>query len=286
MLDPSDGPPARTIPLADVQTGSAANVAPPAQIMPDQAAFERVDGDRSIGLLLVCDHASNALPTQYETLGLAKETLARHIGFDIGMRSLTWRLARMLNVPAVLSTYSRLLIDPNRGESDPTVLMRLSDGAVIPGNRHADEVEKGHRLARYYRPYHDAISAEIDAMLAVGTVPILISLHSFTPVWRGLPRPWHVGVLWDADARAVKPFLDLLNAEGDLVVGDNEPYTGHLLHDCMNRHGTMRGLPHALLEVRQDLVSEEEQIADWANRLCPILQKLNATPDVHQIKAN
>jgi predicted N-formylglutamate amidohydrolase len=237
-------------------------------------AFDYIEGDWAGGLLLICDHARNTIPDHYDNLGLPASELERHIAYDIGMEALTRRLADMLGVPAVLSTFSRLLVDPNRAEDDPTVLMRLSDGAVIPGNRNADAAEKERRLSLYHRPYHEAIAASIDHMTRVGRSPVLISLHSFTPVWRGFVRPWHAGVLWDRDARIVHPLIAALKAGGDLVVGNNEPYTGELTGDTMNRHGTCGGRSHAILEVRQDLLSDSAGIERWAERLAPIFQDL------------
>lgn len=240
----------------------------------EHVAFDIVEGNWRGGLLLICDHARNAIPSHYENLGLTASQLARHIAYDIGMEALTRRLAEILGVPAVLSTYSRLLIDPNRGEDDPTVLMRLSDGAVVPGNRFADSAEKERRLNLYHRPYHQAISASIDHMMASGQPPMLISLHSFTPVWRGFVRPWHAGVLWDRDGRVAQKLIAALKEGGELIVGDNEPYTGELTGDTMNRHGTDRGISHALLEVRQDLVSDNAGVEHWAAILAPVFEQL------------
>ncbi len=240
----------------------------------EQVAFDIVEGNWTGGLLLICDHARNFVPPHYDNLGLSDAQLSRHIAYDIGMEALTRRLAGSLGVPAVLSTYSRLLIDPNRGVVDATVLMRLSDGAVVPGNRYADHAEKERRLSRYHRPYHKAISASIEHMMASGQSPIVISLHSFTPIWRGFVRPWHAGVLWDRDGRVAKPLIAALKEGGDLIVGDNEPYTGELTGDTMNRHGTCRGISHALLEVRQDLVSDSAGVEHWAARLAPIFEHL------------
>ena len=128
----------------------------------------------------------------------------------------------------------------------------------------------------YYQPYHQAISDEIDAFLAVDIVPVLLSLHSFTDSWRGAARPWQLGVLWDKDPRFAMPLLKTLRADPDLVVGDNEPYTGQLNGDCMYRHGTSRGLAHALLEVRQDLIQDLEGQQVWAERLAGVLSGLLA----------
>jgi predicted N-formylglutamate amidohydrolase len=183
-----------------------------------------------------------------------------------------------------MSTFSRLVIDPNRGEDDPTLVMRLSDGALVPGNVHVDGHEKRHRIARFHQPYHAAIAAEIDDRLARGIVPALISIHSFTPVWRGRARPWHIGVLWDCDRRLVAPMIAALAADPALNVGDNEPYTGALHGDTLYRHGTRRGLAHALIELRQDLIADDEGAAAWAARLATILTDLNRREDIHEIR--
>jgi predicted N-formylglutamate amidohydrolase len=230
------------------------------------------------GLILVCDHAGNALPSAYGTLGLPPAELERHIAYDIGARGVTERLAARLGAPAVLTHFSRLLIDCNRGEDDPTLVMRLSDGSIVPGNRTLASAERENRIARYYAPYHAAISTLIDRALAAGCVPALLSVHSFTPVWRERPRPWHAAVLWDRDPRLAVPLLAALRVDPALVVGDNEPYHGALAGDCMWRHGTRRGLPHALIEIRQDLIATPEGQAAWAERLATAMQGILAGP--------
>ena len=181
-----------------------------------------------------------------------------------------------------MSTFSRLLIDPNRGEDDPTLVMKISDGAIIPGNHPISPAEIDARLNRFHRPYHLAVDDLIRSVGATtGRAPLVISLHSFTPVWRGDVRPWHAGVLWDSDPRVAIPLIDDLRSAGDIVVGDNEPYDGALRGDCMYRHCMVSGIPHALLEVRQDLISDTEGVEEWANRLTPIFASLNAMDSLH-----
>ncbi len=234
-------------------------------------AFEVLPGRADEGLVLVCDHASNRLPPEYGTLGLCPSELQRHIAYDIGAREVTARLSAALGVPAVLSRFSRLLIDPNRGLDDPTLVMRLSDGAVVPGNRRLSPEEKETRVARYYEPYHRAISQVIARAAGRGRPPAILSIHSFTDVWKGRPRPWHAGVLWDTDGRLARPLLEALRAEPDLAVGDNEPYSGHLEGDTLWRHGLGGGLPHALVEIRQDLISGAAGQDGWALLLARLL---------------
>lgn len=250
--------------------------------MQDFSAFEIIPGHYDSGMVLLGDHAMNRLPDEYGRLGLPEEAFRRHIAYDIGIEGLTRRLAERLGVPAVLGCFSRLLIDPNRGEDDPTLIMKISDGAVIPGNHPITTDEWQGRIERFHRPYHRAVSQTIETVAASsGKAPLVLSLHSFTPAWKGVPRPWHAAVLWDTDDRAVRPLLDGLRASGDLVVGDNEPYDGALKGDTMYRHCMTKGIPHALLEVRQDLIGSEPGIDAWAERLAPIFAALNADPALH-----
>jgi predicted N-formylglutamate amidohydrolase len=231
-------------------------------MIPDAVEWIRRDGDPS--LLLLCDHASNAIPPAYGTLGLSDADRCRHIAWDVGARGVTLALADLFEAPAILTRVSRLVIDANRGEDDPTLVMKLYDGSVIEGNRHADADEIGRRIAAYHRPYHATVTAAIEASLAQGIEPRLVSIHSFTPQLRGRqPRPWHVGVLWDEDDRIAGPLIERLRSEDELVVGDNEPYSGRLRGDTLWRHGTCRGLPHVLIEVRNDLIADTAGQQAW-----------------------
>jgi predicted N-formylglutamate amidohydrolase len=245
---------------------------------PASEAVETIPGDPAGGLVVLCDHASNALPPQYGKLGLPASEFQRHIAYDIGAAALARRMAAALGAPAVLSRFSRLLIDLNRGEDDPTLIMRLSDGAVVPGNACIDAQERQRRLERYYHPYHAAIARVLDAAIATGRAPAIVSVHSFTPVWRGRKRPWHAGILWDRDPRLAVPLIEALRADPSLVVGDNEPYVGALKGDTLYRHGSQRGLAHALIEVRQDLIGDDRGVAEWAERLVSILARLKDDP--------
>lgn len=249
---------------------------------PDFVSFESIVGDPSRGMLLMADHARNTVPAKYKNLGLPSEQFERHIGYDIGVERVTRGLAAQLGVPAVMSTYSRLLIDPNRGEDDPTLVMRLSDGAVIPGNHPLSSAEIEERIHRYHRPYHDEIDRQLTEIQSfAGKAPLVFSIHSFTDKWKGIPRPWHIGILWDRDDRAVTPFLDALRRQDHLVVGDNEPYDGALGGDSMYRHCTSNGFAHALIELRQDLIGTEAGANEWVELLAPILDELNNRDDVH-----
>jgi len=251
----------------------------------NEAASETANAAGTSHALLLCDHASNAVPASVAggDLGLPPEEMARHIAYDIGARGVTLELARLMDAPAILTRYSRLVIDPNRGEDDPTLVMRLYDGAIVPANRHITATEIERRLVAWHRPYHAAIDAAIEARLAAGVAPALIAIHSFTPRLAGRsPRPWHVGVLWHRDGRLALPLLGRLRAEAGLCVGENQPYAGQLEGDTMSRHGTRRGLRHVLIEIRQDLIAAPGDERLWAARLAPILVDIVASTEETQ----
>jgi predicted N-formylglutamate amidohydrolase len=247
-------------------------------------SFEALDGDLAGGFVILVDHASNYIPPEYQDLGLPRAELERHIAYDIGAGPLARLLAERFHAPALLTSFSRLLIDANRGEDDPTLIMRLSDGAVISGNACVDRTERERRLARFHRPYHDAASLLLGQMLATGNGPAILSIHSYTPVWKGARRPWHAGILWDRDPRFAIPLLEALQAEHGLRVGDNEPYSGALKNDSMHRHGTHRGLANALLEVRNDLIATPAGVLEWADRLEQPLREMLSAPELHEVK--
>ena len=246
-------------------------------------SFERLDGDLEGGLVILVDHASNRIPPEYADLGLPPSELERHIAYDIGAAPLGRVLAERFRAPALLTSFSRLLIDANRGEDDPTLVMRLSDGAVIPGNAAVDASEVASRLERFHRPYHAAVAATLDGMVASGRPPAIFSIHSYTPVWKGARRPWHAGILWDRDRRFAVPLLHGLRRETGLRIGDNEPYSGALKNDTMYRHGTARGLAHVLLEVRNDLIASPAGVLEWADRLEPLLREILADETLYRI---
>lgn len=254
--------------------------------MTDSRRFETfvtIEGDESLGLVLVADHARRDLPEAYGSLGLPEWEFERHIAFDIGVEAVTRKLAARLAAPAVMAGFSRLLIDPNRGADDPTLIRQLYDGTIIPGNYPMCDAEREKRLSHFYRPYHAAVWERIAAVQrkGPGNAPFIVSIHSFTPEMQGRARPWHVGILWDSDDRAVLPLMDMLGREPGLVVGDNEPYDGALKGDTMYTHAIRPGFAHLLIEIRQDLIAEEAGQEEWAARLAPMLDVINRLPDIH-----
>ncbi|SFO88446.1 N-formylglutamate amidohydrolase [Tranquillimonas alkanivorans] len=232
--------------------------------------FFVIGGDRPSRWLVTCDHAANTVPDEVAggTLGLSDADMHRHIAYDVGAAGLASALAEALDAPAILSNFSRLVIDPNRGEDDPTLVMKLYDGSIVPANRHADAAEVERRKALCYRPYH----AALEQLAARREDTVILSIHSFTRQLQGRPpRPWQVAVLYAGDDRLARPTLARLNAEADLCVGDNQPYTGHLPGDAIDRHALTHGRPNVLIELRNDLIRQEAEQRAWSRRLAPLL---------------
>lgn len=220
-----------------------------------------------------------------DSLGLSAEALTRHIAWDIGAAALSRALAERLDAPLVMCGYSRLVVDCNRDPGDPTAFLDESDGQVVPGNVGLSASERERRLDAVFRPYHQQIEYRLGLMRASGVVPALIAVHSFTPRMYDLDRPWHVGVLWDADPRIPVPLLAALTGRGDLCVGDNEPYSGRHPSDyTIDRHAERAGLPHVCLEVRQDLLTTQEGVLRWAELLTAGLRPILADPALYRLR--
>lgn len=230
--------------------------------------WEDIAGDPASGMLLIADHASARVPDGID-LGVPPATMREHVALDIGVAPLAHALCRQLACPGVLGNVSRLVIDLNREEDAPGLIPTTSDGASVPSNAGLNEEGRSGRIDRYWRPYHRHVADRI-----AGNRPkMLISLHSFTPQLRegGTPRPWQVGILYNADERAARAGIPLLRAAG-VVTGDNEPYSGRLLNATMNRHGEANGIAYLGLEVRQDLIGDSAGVAHWCAVLAPVIR--------------
>lgn len=247
---------------------SALNPPVPAPLLGpgDPPPFTLFNSEGQAPAVLVCDHASNAVPTVLGQLGLGPVDLAQHIAWDIGAARVTQRLATRLNAPAVLGGYSRLVVDCNRAPGDPTSIVEVSDGVVIPGNRDLDDAQADTRVNEIFWPYHHAITQALAHRWrhGQGRAPVLIAIHSFTPAMNGFQRPWHLGVLWNRDPRLAKPLLARFGAVPALCVGDNEPYSGRNVGFTMDTHGGAAGLPHVEVEIRQDLIADNPGCEQWA----------------------
>ena len=238
----------------------------------DPAPFTVHKPHGSSPFVLVADHAGQQVPRKLGGLGLPQEELDRHIGWDIGIAGVTERLAGLLDAFSILQTYSRLVIDYNRPLDSASSIVSSSDGTVVPGNQDLQEPQRIARALEIFAPYHARITQELDLRSLQPQPPVLVAMHSFTPVFAGEARPWHVGVLYHRDTRLAHALLAALNAEPDLVVGDNQPYSISDGSDfAVPVHGEQRGLLHVELEIRQDLIADAQGQAQWAQRLARIL---------------
>jgi predicted N-formylglutamate amidohydrolase len=251
----------------------------------DPAPYVLLEEHGAAPALIVCDHASRAMPRALGRLGLPELPSWQHIAWDIGAGELARGLAHALHAPAVLAGYSRLVVDCNRHPDDADSIRAESDGWTIPGNQSLTPEDRRRRLAACFDPYHDAIASLLAGFRARGVVPLLVAIHSFAPrLGRdGKERPWHAGVLWDEDQANAQRILAGLRAERGLVIGDNQPYSGrHPANYTIDHHARANRLPHVCLEVRQDLLDSPAGVERWVRRLAPNLRALVADPAARQ----
>ena len=250
--------------------------AAPALLQPgDPPPFELLNPASASPWLFVVDHAGQAIPRALGDLGLPPGEIDRHIGWDIGIAGVARHLAGALGAWTILQTYSRLVIDCNRPLTSPTLVVNASDGTGVPANASLDPAQREARIGGIFAPYHERIEQALDARRASQRPTLLVMLHSFTPAMNGLARPWHCGVLYHRDTRLAHAVRDALQAEGDLVVGDNQPYSVSDTSDyAVPAHGEARGLPHVELEIRQDLIADDAGQQLWAQRLARLLRSL------------
>ena len=238
---------------------------------PPPFTVENPDGASPI--VLACDHASNLVPRALKGLGLVERELHRHIAWDQGAAEVTRGLSERLDATAVLAGYSRLVIDCNRSPEHETSIAETSDGTTVPGNVGISEEARMARKRALFDPYHDALAGALDRVRGRGRMPVLVAVHSFTPVLAGEPRPWQISVLWGYDPRVPVPLLAALRRRGDLEVGDNQPYSGRNRHGhTIKVHGSQTGTPHALIEIRADQVADSNGASRYVDILAGALQ--------------
>lgn len=238
-------------------------------LAPGEAAVTSTQrpGGRS-PFVLACDHAGNRIPERLGTLGLEPHHLERHIAYDIGALGVAERLAGLLDAPLVAQHYSRLVIDSNRQPQAHDSVPTVSEDTEIPGNAHVPPFARRARIDEIFTPYHESLRRLLDTREAAGRASVLVTVHSFTPIFKGFARPWHIGVLYNRDPNLGHILLDLLRKEDNLCVGDNEPYYVSDATDyTIPTHGEARGIPHVEIEIRQDQIQEPPGQALWAGRL-------------------
>jgi len=226
---------------------------------------------------LTCDHAGRRIPRSLGDLGLDESELQRHIAWDIGAAGVMSQLSRRLDAFAIAQTYSRLVIDCNRPFESPTLIALRSERTDIPGNANLSAAQRQQRIDEVFAPYHARIAVELDARRAAGRPTILVTVHSFTPVYHEVARPWQVGALYHRDTRLAHALLRVIREEGTWTVGDNEPYSVSDASDyAVPVYGEQRGLPHVELEIRQDLIADATGQAEWGERAAAWLLRASA----------
>jgi predicted N-formylglutamate amidohydrolase len=249
----------------------------------DPPAISIFNPDGAAPVIVVCDHASNAVPQALDRLGLDERELNTHITLDIGAADVARQLAERLDAPAVLSGYSRLVIDCNRRLDHESSIIAKSDGVMIPGNGDLDAGEVSRRAKEIFWPYHRRIGDGISGFAQRGIKPAILSVHTFTAMIDNVPRPWHVGVLWDRDPRIAVPLIGALRAAGELEVGDNQPYSGRQKFGySIETHATETGLPSALIEIREDMVDDAAGASLMADILARALKPILAEPGLYR----
>lgn len=225
--------------------------------------------------VLLCDHASNFIPQSYGGLGLSSTDLTAHIAWDPGALGVSETMSQLLDAPLVASCVSRLMIDCNRPLNAPDLIPQTSELTVIPGNGDLDETERQRRIALSHTPYHAAIEMLVKERAERGLpAPMFVAIHSFTPVYRGQPRPWHIGIIHDEDERLSAPVIAGLQQRADLCVGVNEPYSPQdRVYYTLERHGRARNMPCIMVEIRNDEITTKDEQRNWGDLLSDILSE-------------
>ena len=269
--------------MLDLVSQTAGDV-PPLLGTDDPPPVEVLSGDGSASILLICDHASRSVPRALDNLGIDETAMGRHIAWDIGAEAVARRLSARLDAAAVLCGYSRLVIDCNRQPGDPQSIPALSDEISVPANFGLSEFEQQQRIDAIFWPYHQAITGAQTHLWRRGKAPALLSIHTFTPTLGGEEREWDIGVLWNRDPRLAVPLIETLRAAGDFHVGDNEPYSGREIAYSIDLHGGAAGLANCAVEIRQDLVENDDGAEHWARVLDAALETILPRDALHRVE--
>lgn len=258
-------------------------------LSPSEPPAVRVENPKGKGkYVIVCDHASNLVPKSLGHLGLSKADLSKHIAWDPGTEDIGRYVAKALDATAIFASYSRLVVDLNRGDDHPEIMRDTSDHVRIPGNTGLTAAQKKQRMDTLFWPYHDRITRELKRFIDKGIAPVLISVHSFTPEMDGFKRPWHIGVLWNREEKIARQLVKALRRNNpDLVIGENEPYSlkeANYMKNTISTHAESRGLPYIILEFRQDLVNTKKKAAKWAEIFLESLTPILAEPGLHKLR--
>jgi predicted N-formylglutamate amidohydrolase len=236
--------------------------------------------------VILCDHASNRFPAEFGTRGLDARERQRHIAWDPGALPVARMLSERLDAPLVRSTVSRLILDCNRGPEAPDLIPTISELTTIPGNAGLGDDERTRRIALVHGPFHEAIDDLIGRRLKRGIPTAVVSVHSFTPVYKGVSRPWQIGILFDRQRRLADEMIDALRQDPTLSVGVNQPYSpADRVYYTLGRHADERGLPSAMIEIRNDEIAEASGQMAWADRLGTILERIGADRGVSRAGA-
>lgn len=248
----------------------------------EPAPFVLLDVEPAYPALLVCDHAVNRIPARLDQLGVSALDLETHFAVDIGAGAVTRHMSEALQLPAVLCAYSRLVVDCNRRLDDPTAFTLCVADILVPGNQDLTHENRQARADAIYWPYHHAVRGALTTLEAEAKAPALIAIHSFTPAWNAVERPWHIGILWDTDPRIPAALMDELRHHPDVRVGDNQPYSGKHPHDfTVDYHAEALGFPHVSIEIRQDLIDHDAGVERWATLLVEALRPILADPGLY-----
>lgn len=242
-------------------------------------AYEVINPNGKANIILVSEHASNHIPDKYEKLGLTDEQLQLHIAWDIGIGEVTRKVSNMLDAPAILANFSRLLIDVNRATTQQGLIPLVSDGHVIYGNKGLDQKAINERMDRFYFPFHDKTRQLISEKATQTEAPLIFNMHSFTPHFNGEKRIWHSGLLYNTDDRIARLLHRRLENRG-YQVGDNEPYSGTELFHTMNTHALAKGLPHVNVEIRQNEIDHKKGVDQWSSMLAEEFMYLRKHPQL------